>query len=593
MQWNGKNDRRSCDGIRMSWLRSNLKNLQSNPLIRFLASIKVAVLSMGSLGLILAIGTIVESRYNADMARLVLYDQWYFRLVLVFLFLNILLAVVVRLPLRRDQYAFGCIHLGMLLLLIGAWTTQLKGLDGSMEIPEGTSSMAVRMPETVVRTYVNEQLVAESPIHRSLWHRSGDLGAVPGMPLPIPRILEQIPFSRTYQTVVPDSLGGPMVELALLTGATEPTTMRLGLENPMVSSHEDLGLMAITLERVRSSQSFLETISTAKAIFRLDCKVGNDSLSLGLSDLIKGRKWTTKSVQLEVVEFLPDAQIGTSGLINHSDSLSNPAARIRVTQGDSSWEEILYGRVPDFRFSGERHKDVSWKVDFRPAGGASQTPLLRLGISGDTLMARCEKSGRILSSFRLPLGKDIALPFGVLHMSVGAWEPHGSLRDSCVEVDPAPGKDLPPPAILVGAGPWGGARWVPLGGVFTWNENGLRRALSYEGRRIALPFGLHLNRFKIGRDPGTNQAATYESFVSIVDSNGTPKDSARIAMNEPLKQGGFTFYQASFSEESGRPSTTILSVNRDPGRALKYFGSILTVLSIAWYTLERSRLRRR
>lgn len=576
-----------------AWLLANLRVLQSNSIVRFLASLKLAVISMGSLGIILALGTIVESRYNADMARLVLYDQWYFRLVLVFLFLNILLAVVVRLPLRRDQYAFGCIHAGMLTLLIGAVATQMGGMDGSMDIPEGSASMAVRLPETVVRTYVNEQLAAEAIVGRHLWRRSGDLGEVPGMPAPAPRILEQIPFSRTYQKVVADSMGGPVVELALLTGVSEPTTMRLGLDNPLISSREDLGLMAVSLERAVSARNFLDTVATLPANFRLVCRLGSDSIALGLVELVAGRKLKAGKLGVEVLQFLPDAQIGEGGLTNNSNDLANPAARVKVSLGDSTWEEILYGKVPEFRFSGDRHPEVVWKVDFRPQGGASQTPLLRVGYSGDTLMARCEKDGRILSAFRLPLGKDLALPFGVLHMSVGAWEPLGSLRDSCVEVDPAPGKDLPPPAIRVAEGPWGPSRWVPLGGVFTWNENGLRRALSYEGRRVALPFGIRLNRFKVGKDPGTNQAASYESYVSVVDSTGTPMDSARIAMNEPLKHGGFTFYQASFSQEQGRPSTTVLSVNRDPGRALKYLGSLLTVFSIVWYTLERSRLKRR
>jgi hypothetical protein len=575
------------------WLRTNLKNLQTNPVARFLASLRLAVVGMGSLATVLAAGTFVESRYNADMARLVLYDQWYFRVVLVLLFLNILMAVVVRLPLRRDQYPFGCIHLGMLTLLVGAFTTQMGGLDGTMEIPEGSASMAVRMPETVLRSYVNEQLAAESRIHRSLWSSRGDLGPVPGMPAPEPRILESIPFSKTYQRVVSDSQGGPMVELALLTGGPEPTTMRLGLDNPLASPREDLGLMAVSLERATSAASFLDTSSSSPAAFRLVARAGRDSIGLSLADLVQQGRKRSGSLEVEVLEFLPDAQIGENGLANRSDHLNNPAARLRVARGDSAWEEILYGRVPEFRFSGDRHPEVAWKVDFHPAGGASATPLLRLGFAGDTLMARCEKDGRILSAFRLPLGKDLALPFGVLHMSVGAWEPRGNLRDSCVGIDPAPGKDLPPPAIRVGEGPWGAPRWIPLGGVFTWNEHGLRRALSYEGRRVALPFGIRLDRFRIGTDPGTSQAASYESFVTVVDSAGMPADSARIAMNEPLKKAGFTFYQASFAQEAGRSSTTILSVNRDPGRAIKYFGALLTIFSIAWYTLERSHIRRR
>jgi hypothetical protein len=576
------------------WAQRNLEVLQANPVVRFMASVRLAVITMGSLAAILAVGTIVESRYNGDMARLVVYDQWWFHLVLVFLFFNVLLAVVVRWPLRRSQYPFACIHLGILLVLIGSVTTQFGGIDGSMEIPEGGASRALRLPETVVRTYVNEQLVAETQVKRTLWRREGDLGAVPGMPAPAPRIVEAIPFSRTYQRVVPDTQGGPLVELALLAVGSDPTTLRLGLDNPLVSPREDLGLMALSLERTPSAAAFLDTSARMPAKFQLTARSGPDSLHLSLADLsTAGKTFRAGAISVQVQEFLPNAQIGAAGLTNLSDTLKNPAVRLRVHRQDSSWDEILYGRVPDFRFSGDRHPEVAWKVLFRPEGGASQTPLLRLGAAGDTLLARCEKGGRILSAFRVALGQDIPLPFGVLHLSVGAFEPRGSLRDSCVPVDPQPGRDLPQPAVRVSAGPWGPSRWVPLNGVFTWNELGLRRALSFEGRRVSLPFGIRLDKFRVGNDPGTSQAASYTSDVHVVDSAGKPLDSGRIAMNQPLKRGGFTFYQASFANDPGKVATTVLSVNRDPGRYIKYFGAILAILSIIWFVLERSRLGRR
>src|ERR1035437_9747595 len=393
-----------------NWAQRNLEVIQANPVVRFMASVKLAVITMGSLGAILSVGTIVESRYNGDMARLVVYDQWWFHLVLVFLFFNVLLAVVVRWPLRRSQYPFACIHLGILLVLIGAAATQFGGIDGSMEITEGSASRALRLPETVVRTYVNEQLVAESQVTRTLWHREGDLGAVPGMPDPAPRIVEAIPFSRTYHRVVPDTQGGPLVELALLAIGSEPTTLRLGLDNPLVSPREDLGLMALTLERTASVASFLDTSARMPAKFELTARAGADSLRLSLADLrTTGKTFRSGAISVQVKEFLPDAQIGASGLSNLSDTLRNPAVRLHVQRLDSSWEEIFYGRVPDFRFSGDRHPEISWTVRYRPEGGASQTPLLRLGTSGDTLMARCEKAGRILSAFRISLGQDIPL----------------------------------------------------------------------------------------------------------------------------------------------------------------------------------------
>jgi hypothetical protein len=51
-------------------------------------------------------------------------------------------------------------------------------------------------------------------------------------------------------------------------------------------------------------------------------------------------------------------------------------------------------------------------------------------------------------------------------------------------------------------------------------------------------------------------------------------------MNEPLSHGKYTFYQSSFQELGGGKSASILSVAYDPGRTLKYLGSLMICLGI-------------
>lgn len=547
---------------------------------------------MGSLAAILAAGTVIESRYNADMARLLVYDRWWFDLLLSILSLNILLSVLVRMPLRRHQYAFGCIHLGMLVLLAGAFATRTGGLDGTIEIPEGSASMAVRLPETVLRSYLDERFESEVPLDRRLSADSGDLGAVPGFSGDGPRVVQSLPFSRVYQKTAPSPDGTPVVELALMAGGSGPTALRLALDHPALPSRQDAASLHVSLEPVASIAAFLDTTPNIPAALSVECRHGTDSVTFALGELLPGRTKRDGALEVAVVEFLPDARIGDSGLANQSGNLSNPAVRLKVATAEATWEEILYGRVPGFRFTGDAHPEVSWRIEFRPHGGAAQTPTLRLGAAGDSLLARCERDGRILSAFHVVPGRSMPLPLEGVEASVGTWLPRADLRDSCVEVDPAPGAALPPPAIRVGEGPWGAPRWIPLGGFFGWNDNGRRRILSYEERRTALPFGIRLDSFKVGTNPGTMEAASYESFVTVVDSLGEPLDTARIAMNEPLQHGGYTFYQASFVQRPGAPATTILSVNRDPGRPFKYLGSLLTVISIGWYAAERLRKRK-
>ncbi len=105
---------------------------------------------------------------------------------------------------------------------------------------------------------------------------------------------------------------------------------------------------------------------------------------------------------------------------------------------------------------------------------------------------------------------------------------------------------------------------------------------------LTMPFELVLDRFKMDKDPGTDNPASYESFVKLFTNEG-PSDH-HIYMNNPLKFSGFTFYQASYGQDDNGNYFTTLSVNVDQGRPLKYLGSAMLVLgAILHYYLNRQK----
>ena len=127
--------------------------------------------------------------------------------------------------------------------------------------------------------------------------------------------------------------------------------------------------------------------------------------------------------------------------------------------------------------------------------------------------------------------------------------------------------------------------WLGLGdrAEFT-NQAGEQISVGYFQKRVILPFALRLKEFELKHNPGTSDPAAYASHVQVVDSlqrsqadlDALPVHT--IEMNEPLKVQHYTFYQASYVPDFPRITTTILSVNYDPGRWLKYWGSLLLVL---------------
>lgn len=120
--------------------------------------------------------------------------------------------------------------------------------------------------------------------------------------------------------------------------------------------------------------------------------------------------------------------------------------------------------------------------------------------------------------------------------------------------------------------------------------------VSYRNRAIDLGFPIKLVDFKVSRYQGTGKAMEYASTVMVGSRDKEPKyDSGQvvISMNEPMKFAGYTFYQSSFNEDenTGEPIASILSVNQDPGRWIKYLGSLIMSVGIIWLFYQRRNRR--
>ena len=50
-----------------------------------------------------------------------------------------------------------------------------------------------------------------------------------------------------------------------------------------------------------------------------------------------------------------------------------------------------------------------------------------------------------------------------------------------------------------------------------------------------------------------------------------------------MKKMGYTFYQASYSQDNQGQYNTTLAVNVDQGRVMKYLGSLMLVFGAIWH----------
>jgi hypothetical protein len=107
---------------------------------RFLASLKLAVISLSLLAGVLAYATFYEKSHGTSAVQEEIYRNPAFAVLLAFLGMNILCAALIRFPWTRRQTGFVITHAGLLVVLLGSWISFNVTEDGQVGMVEGDRS---------------------------------------------------------------------------------------------------------------------------------------------------------------------------------------------------------------------------------------------------------------------------------------------------------------------------------------------------------------------------------------------------------------------------------------------------------------------
>ncbi len=150
---------------------------------RFLASLKLAVISLGALAATLAYATFFESWYGTGAAQEYIYRSAGFAVLLAFLGMNILCAALIRYPWKKRQTGFVVTHAGLLTVLVGSYYSVRTGDEGQVGMLEGdVKSELVRIDYPVIRVWEIDPHTRERQREFDLPFRPGPFEWGPGKP---------------------------------------------------------------------------------------------------------------------------------------------------------------------------------------------------------------------------------------------------------------------------------------------------------------------------------------------------------------------------------------------------------------------------
>jgi cytochrome c biogenesis protein ResB len=441
-------------------------------ILKFLASLRLAVFIILGIAAISAVGTIYEARYDSEVAQKLVYHSVWMYIVMGALIVNLVAVMVDRWPWKQHHAGFVTAHIGIIILLFGSWITQQFGVDGTMSFMIGEERRHVVVHDRDLSVLAS----FDGNTFQEVYNGEPDFLKNPPTekhPFIIQLGQDEMRFVEYQHFAFRES------EILASERDNDPPAIRFQLENPNVNVTEWL---------------------------RLDSSRPQSEIDLGPAKVVLAQKKPEPSGRNEIV--------------------------VIYRPGSEKLDYVIY------------NKDKSLKK----TGTIQQAETVETGWMG-------------------------------LKLRLLRYLPHA--RET-VKYVPSGSSPLATSAVRFKFR--GEEYWLGLNASLKIYFEDRMYRLTYGHKYIELAFPLRLKEFNMGKYEGTDRASSYESKVEVPE-----RGLVTISMNEPLHYNGFTFYQASFEkDEMGKPVASILSVNRDPGRWIKYIGSMLMVLgSILLFWFKR------
>ncbi len=495
-------------------------------LYRFFCSLKLAVFTLSAMILLFATGTFYESAQGREVAKELIYDSVYMNVLLSLLALNITAVMLDRFPWRKKHIPFLLAHFGILFVIAGAFITRFYGVDGHIRLSPGETGQYITGQGIFLNVYASfdGQNLSRLSREQVFFFRHPPSENKPytinlgQTPL---KITDFYPLTTVREMYKPTDRGG--TALRFLVEGSRGQTARWLFRPPYQEKAElTLGLVQIILLK-----SLPVSVNTKEQAHTSSARTGH-ALLLAPD---KSRKPTDKSRKPTDKSHKP------------TDKSHKPT--------NKSHKPTDKSRKP----TDKSHKPT----------GKSRKPT-------DNLQYQLIKSGKILEEGVLKKGS--ILKTGWMDFQLRLLEYWPNALPHRVFTPLKKKNEEAVPAVQVQFK--GESKWMGLNSQLFFFDKDKVYIVAYGNEQQKLSFSLKLLNFKVQHYPFSRKARSYQSEVQVNE-----KESVLISMNKPLKWDTWTVYQSGFEEdENGKPLASVFSINKDPGRFVKYFGSLLVVLGV-------------
>ncbi len=584
--------------------------------VHILGSLNLAVILLITIAGAIAFATVMESKFDSDVARYYIYNAAWFNVWLLALALNLLCAALTRWPWQKKHLGFVVTHAGIILMLAGAVIGRTQGFEAfvsldktkppesrlfmhdmilTIDTPDGVRGQmpfeTAMHPPTEARPFVlplentNLKLVidraTENLVPDDTLAASTDAGAPVGVGLHfvnagmgqnVPAVLLSTPDSSTFdffgmaQVLLVDSLdeahliapanpAPPMTPVA--TAVRNDTPFH---ETQLIFASGGVPPIVDTDSDIVSGYAVKVLPDTAKAgQFIVTVMSPNGaSKTWPLHDL--ENKWSSLQgdgdpIHFRVAKVWPDFAMKDGVPVSLSDEPKNPAVLLQI----SGPSKLLPPPAP---------KPVAVQAVAPPM---PKGLIMRVVLAKEpgTLVYELEREGKIETRGVAAQGETIHLGWSKWEAKVDQVFAHAEVLRDMKEftgtVTPMMAESLRPGVrahLVAQNGVTGPVVWIPAGTsreLFATKDFSTQSVrVGYGQRVIPLSFSITLEDFQVPRDEGTETPANYISSLRFDEASTGRSVRGTAEMNSPAMFPGdwwrsFLGWNYKFSQANWNP----------------------------------------
>jgi len=519
-----------------------------------------------------------------------IYHDPRFVVLLAMLALNTFVCTVNRFRPKWRMAGMLMTHVGLLMILLGALVGATLGVKGFMAIGEGEALEAISVRHASGREMEPIPFkvklldfildMHEEPAHRLVVVdvRAGEqrrrhlelgkktalveprwsgimalLGVEPDAGTTVePRRFYSNAANVTTLTEGPEETGRKAVEVRLTGGGVERRGFaEAGSPNPYLPSGTHVGIFYAKLDSPdRLDSEIQNAIAFTKVINRLDVTAPGAVFTTTHSAEV-GANFEVEGHTIEVLRYVADFVIMDQGQVStRSEFPHNPAIQVRITgpEGEKT-EQWMFAKFPEMH---TQEGSLPFKLKYARTGPGGHVAdyVFIFNATGAEPVAVHARAGKLVNKAAASPGTSLALEGAAFEVGFNAFYENANVNRELKESDEAQGR----PAVEV---------VIEQDGEQTEHFLWADTPVDVPGYRL-----VYVEEDRV-RD--------YFSILQIVDGDEVVMEK-KIEVNDPLRYGGYAFYQSSYDREGLNWSG--LQVRKDPGVPLVYGGFVAQILGM-------------